>query len=410
MKRGKNVALLMCLGFAALTAPAQESVSIEQLEQRTANVENAIKVLQKLKISGYVQAQYQWGEKDASLKVGSANENSEESFDRFGVRRGRIKFAYEDGWALGVFQLDVTEKGVGFKDAYFQIKDPFLDSGSSLKAGIFDRPFGYEIGYSSSRRESPERSTVFQTLFPDERDLGAMLTLQTGKNSPLNFLKLEAGLFAGNGIKPETDSRKDFIGHLSANKKLNSNISFAGGVSYYNGGVWQGNENVYTMHGKNFELNSNPNNKGEFAKREYVGFDVQFAATTVLGQTKLTGEYLFGQQPGTASSSKSPNWTALPTGDTFIRNFNGGYAMLVQDLGKLPVSAVLKYDFYDPNTEISGDAVTNGTDLMQDTYGFGFVWYALKNVRMQAYYEMVNKEKSDQFEGDAFTLRLEYKF
>ncbi len=404
--------------FAQLEEP--ELTETEQLQQRTQALEEAVSVLKKFKVSGYIQAQYQHGQQDASLKVGTTNEDPEESFDRFGIRRGRIKFTYDEGIASGVFQLDITEKGVGIKDAYLAVKDPWWGT-NSLKAGVFDRPFGYEISYSSSRRESPERSTIFQTLFPEERDLGAMLTLQAAKTSPWNILKLEAGLFAGNGIKQETDNYKDFIGHLSANKNIGSDIKLSGGVSYYNGGVYQGTSKVYTMAGNGFVLNDNADNKGEFAKREYFGIDAQLAANSALGMTQLRGEYLFGEQPGTSSSTKSPNASALPTTDTYIRNFSGGYVMLVQDLGKLPLSAVLKYDWYDPNTKVSGNEIgQNGitkADIAQNTFGVGLLWRATNAVRLQAYYEINKNEKSQNLAGyesdrkdNVFTLRLQYKF
>jgi phosphate-selective porin len=380
----------------------------------------AVKKLQKLKISGYVQTQFQYGEKDASLKVGSGNEDKENSFNRIGIRRGRIKFACDEQLVSGVFQLDITEKGVGFKDAYLSIKDPWIGS-IALKAGIFDRPFGYEISYSSSRRESPERSMVFQTLFPDERDLGGMLTLQAPETSPLNFLKLEAGLFAGNGIRQETDNRKDFIGHLSADKTVSRHLKIGAGVSYYNGGVYQGTENVYEMTRSGFERNSNASNKGTFAKREYIGFDAQLSWTSPLGLTQLRGEYLFGVQPGTESGSKSPNASSLPTNDTYIRSFGGGYAMLVQDLGNSPVSAVIKYDGYDPNTKVSGNEIgrnhTAKGDMAYNTLGLGLLWQANSNIRLQACYELVTNEKtehlsdySDNRKDNTFTLRLQYKF
>ena len=62
-----------------------------------------------------------------------------------------------------------------------------------------------------------------------------MLTLQAPKSSPISFLKLDAGLFAGNGIRPDIDSKLDFIGRLSASKTID-NISISGGVSLYHGG------------------------------------------------------------------------------------------------------------------------------------------------------------------------------
>lgn len=269
----KTFTLLLVSAFSVMTAAAQET-SVSQsadTEKRLGTLESEVAKLKRLKVSGYIQGQFQWGEEAASLKVGSANENPEKSFSRFGIRRGRIKFAYEHGVASAVFQLDVTEKGVGFKDAYLNLKDPWIKS-LQLRAGVFDRPFGYEISYSSSRRESPERSTVFQTLFPDERDLGTMLVLQAPNTSPWSVLKLEAGLFAGNGIKQETDSKKDFIGHLSASKEWEK-ISFGAGLSYYNGKVYHGTANVYTMAGNGFELNDDAANEGKFAKREALGCD-----------------------------------------------------------------------------------------------------------------------------------------
>ena len=86
--------------------------------------------------------------------------------------------------------------------------------------GLFNRPFGYDIEASSSERESPERARVFPTLFPEERDLGVKLTLQGPKNTILDFLRLDLAVIAGNGIERETDSRKDFIGRLIADKQF----------------------------------------------------------------------------------------------------------------------------------------------------------------------------------------------
>jgi Phosphate-selective porin len=371
------------------------------------------------KVSGYVQSQYQWGEQDASLKVGTPNENPEESFERLGIRRGRIKFTYEESIASGVFQLDMTEKGVGIKDAYLNVRDPWGGT-TAFTTGVFDRPFGNEISYSSSRRESPERSTIFQTLFPDERDLGAMIALQAAKTSPWNFLKLEAGLFAGNGIKQETDNRKDFIGHLSANKS-EKNIGVAGGISYYNGSVYQGTANVYEMSGNGFVLKDSPGNMGRFARREYIGIDAQFSMNNVWGATQLRAEYLFGRQPGASSGSKSPNSSVLPASDTYIRNFSGGYAILVQNLGKLPFAAVLKYDWYDPNAQVSGNDIglnrTAKGDVAQSTFGFGMLWNLNASLRLQAYYEINKNEKTENLAGygsdrgdNVFTLRMQYKF
>lgn len=414
--------ILICVILFPITGIAQEekNFSESEIEQTIESLENIINNLNNLKVSGYIQGQYQYGEKDAKLGVGTSNNNLAESFNRIGIRRGRIKFIYQKGIASGVFQVDLTEKGIGFKDVYLNIKDPWVNS-NQLRMGIFDRPFGFEISYSSSSRETPERSTVFQLLFPEERDMGAMLILQGPKTSPWEIVKLEAGLFAGNGIKQETDNRKDFIGHLSINKKISNYLNIGGGFSYYYGGVYQGNENVYKMKDNGFALNKNQNNIGKFAKREYFGGDIQFAILTSLGITQLRGEYILGQQPGSINTTKSPNSSLLPDFDTYIRNFSGWYVIFVQSIGTLPFSAVLKYDYYDPNTKISNNEVgrqgTTKTDLAQNTLGFGGLWNINKNLRLQAFYEINKNEKSENVAGmngdlknNVFTFRLQYKF
>jgi phosphate-selective porin len=411
----------ICLPVAAFAQQDRpDSSHTEITEPDISEHDKIIKKLQQLKISGYLQTQYQWGQENASLKVGDKNKNPEQSFDRFGIKRGRLKFTYEENIASGVFQLDLTDKGIAVKDAYLNIKDPWIRM-NSLCAGIFNRPFGFEINYSSSQRESPERSTVFQTLFPEERDLGVMLQIQADKNSPWNFVKLNAGLFAGNGIKQETDSRKDFIGQLIVNKNLGKNIHISGGFSYYYGSVYQGTENVYKMEGKSFLQDSNPANKSKFAKREYFGFDLQLSLNNPFGPAQLRGEYLFGQQPGKETGSISPNSSELPSTDTYIRNFSGGYIVFIQDLGITPLSAVFKYDWYDPNTKIKEEDIglnnTGTADVARQTYGIGIIWKINTNLRLQTFYEFNNNEKTKHLSAyfvnikdDVFTLRLQYKF
>lgn len=95
--------------------------------------------------------------------------------------------------------------------------------------------------------------------------------------------------------------------------------------------------------------------------------------------------------------------------------------MLIQDLGNLPLSAVIKYDWYDPNAKIAANDIglnqTGKADIAYSTLGLGFVWQVVNSVRVQAYYDIVNNEKSENLSGyekdikdNVFTLRLQYKF
>lgn len=422
---------LLCLA----TANAQEATPMldepektpmEKLEERTGILESKLDKLSCLKISGYVQAQYQYAQENGSTKVGnhtnekSSTENDSKGYGRFGIRRGRLKVAYNKGIANAVFEMDITEKGISTKNAYFSVSDPWAKS-CSLRFGVFDRPFGYELGYSSSTRESPEYSAMCSKLFPDEKDLGVMLTLAAPKESPLSFLKLQAGAFAGNGLKQESNTRLDFIGKLSLKKNLDGKGEMECGVSYYNGGVFQGTKNVYQMEGRSFVADSSDTNYGQYAKREYIGFHGALNISSNAGMTKLMAEYVFGKQPGSQSDTKSPNGNENGKTDTYIRDFSGWYVMIVQDLGPSPLSLVAKYDTYDANRRLRSNEVgLNGSgkaDLAQRTVGAGLIWRAMSNLRFTAYYEWNRNEKSPNVKGydsdvkdNLFTLRAQYKF
>lgn len=429
MKIGKRIALLWvallpAFGFAQETDTSPGS-RIDSLARETATLDKIVQKLSKFKVSAYIQAQYQYGQPDASLKVGDSNEHPGKNFNRIGIRRGRLKFEYNDGIGTGAVQIDVNDKGISFRDLYIGIKDPWTHR-NQLLAGIFNRPFGHEVGYSTSGLESPERATIIQYFFPDERDLGAMLTLRPAKNSPLHFFRLDAGLFAGNSINRETDSRKDFIGRLGARKPIGTWGEWGLGGSYYHGFVFNPTPEAYELQGKHF-VKVDRGETGTYMKRQYIGFDGQFSFLHSLGKTSLRAETLFGTQPGTAASSRSPNSGTrpenLPENALFKRPFLGYFFYLVQDIGRSPFSAVFKYDVYDPNTRVKGDEIgaanslTSRTDLGQRTLGMGALYRLNKHIRLQAYYEFNFNEKSSQVKGyehdrkdNVLTVRLQYKF
>ncbi|MDD3691796.1 MAG: hypothetical protein PHO77_06955 [Bacteroidales bacterium] len=414
-----SVSLSLCASVISL-AQEVEQTPMEKTEAKVEEMITSLDELKKLKISGYVQGDVQVGQSDAKLKVGSAKNDHENAFVRMGIRRGRVKLSYTDNLrniaSNAVFQLDMTEKGVSIKDAFVSFTDPWIQW-MSVKAGIFDRPFGNEISYSSSLRESPERSTGCLTLFPGERDLGAALIIQAPKGNPLNGLKLETGLFAGNGVNLDNDNRKDWISHLSYKHSF-ENIQFGFGASFYYGNVYQGNDTIFQMKGKEF-LIKHLDGKDKYSQRMYYGADAQLLISTGLGMTNLRIEVIGGKQPGSANASSSPSSSTLPDGKTYCREFLSFVTYFIQDFGRH--SLVLKYDQYDPNILLAANDIgLNGSskgDIMKQNIGIGYLFRINANLRLMGYFDWALNETSVNLKGyekdlqdNTFTCRLQYKF
>ncbi len=419
--------LFTLISFSAFAQLAENTDSLYLVDQRVSILEDAVASSKKLKISGYLQPQFQSAQIDSmgvgprDMKSGKANNASEtDTYNRFGNRRGRLKATYTDNGNIGVLEFEMHEKSVTIKNGFAQVIDPWIGY-VSLKGGIYDRPFGYEIAYSSSMLESPERSRITTTLFPDESDLGAMLILQAPKTSPWSVLKLEAGLFAGNGISVDTDSKKDFIGHLSYSNS-SPKMKYGFGVSLYDGSILQPTNKVYSMKDNKFVENSDAANLNAFAKRQYFGVDAQFSTSSLLGLTSLRAEYLMGTQPGSSSSSSSPTSTATVTADTYIRSFTGGYVHFVQDIFDTKHSITVKFDWYDANSKISGDMIglsgskTSKADMAYSTIGVGYFYRLSQNVKLSAYYDFTSNEKTKvkgyyhNVNDNLLTMRVQYKF
>lgn len=442
MKPIKSALLLLVfltVPFAVrISAQVAESAKPDTVYPILEKLQSDVSLLSRLKISGYIQTQFQ--KADTAGIESFAGGNFPAGIDnRFAVRRGRFKLTYDYAFSQYVLQVDVTEKGVGIKDAYVSFTDPWLNA-FAITAGVFERPFGYEISLSSGSRESPERSRMFQTLFPGERDLGAKLTFQPPKTSRFNFLKIDAGLF--NGIGPNAldfDRYKDFIGHVIINKaSKNEKAKIGLGLSYYNGGWKQGTKYNYSMSDialssgnvMAFAVDSTSSPAGTKLRREYFGADAQLSFDFPFGLTQLRGEYIQGRQPGVAASSSSP--TAQP-GDAYLRNFNGGYFYWIQNIMQSRFQTIVKYDFYDPNTHVAGndigvkisgkDKATGAADIRYSTLGLGLIFKWNSQVKITAYYDLVTNETSNALPNpstlkdlandrhdNVFTLRVQYKF
>jgi phosphate-selective porin len=384
--------------------------------------------LKRLKITGYVQPQYQYIDSAGapSFAGGDFVNGNSKYFSRFMMRRGRFKFTYTYENVELCLNTDATEKGLAMRETYLKITDPWKNM-FSLTMGLLQVQFGFEVTQSSSVRETPERARYNQTLFPTERDLGAFGSIVLPKSSPLYGLKCDLAVMNGvGGVNPEFDSNKDFTGRLQYSKTTkNEKISWAVGASGYYGGYRIGSVKDYNFTtlangDKGFEFASDTANYNRLAQRIYYGADAQASFEWFPGITTLRAEYITGENPGTASSNKSPS--TLPTSQIYHRKFDGAYFYYIQNVGRTKFQVVAKYDWFDPNIKIAGNDIgktgtnTSLGDIRFDTYGVGVTYRFNTHVKLVLYYDIVKNEKTQvkAYTGDikdnVFTCRMQFRY
>ena len=380
-----------------------------------------------IKITGYLQTQFQKAESPgiSSWSGGDFDKNAD---NRFMIRRGRLKIDRVDKFSSIVFQLDGTQDGIRLMDAFIQFHAPNYPS-FLFTAGLFNRPFGYSIVYSSGFRDFPERARVFQTLMPRERDLGVMIGFHPKKNT--KFLTAALAMINGSGLNArDYDSGKDWIGNLNfkfdslAHQKLN--IGF--GASFYIGTVRSNTTTYFTAKNGGFDINIASANENSKVKRDYYGANFQIEYECPFGTTAFKTEYIYGKQPGVGASASitgpvaSQSFNTQPLGNLYLRNFNGYYFWLTQQIAKTRFTALLAYDAYDPNTNVveneiglTGNNTTAG-DIKFSTLGYGITCALNSRLKLTIYNENVANRatqltnyKSD-LKDDVFTTRLQYRW
>nr|WP_214460597.1 OprO/OprP family phosphate-selective porin [Flavihumibacter fluvii] len=406
---------------------------MDMMDTSKAMGKNMLGIYQKfnfINISGYIQPQFQViSEKGAHTYAGP--DFPPDVNNRFTIRRGRIKFDYahfnkdEIVSFQFAFQFDGSERGVFVRDMWgrvFENKWEVL----ALAAGVFARPFGYEVNLSSGDRESPERGRMSQILMKTERDIGAMVSfeprMQTNK---YNWLKVDAGFFNGQGLTGpgEYDSYKDFITRAAVKPlSIMPGVKISGGLSLLAGGFMQGGQYIYTMEGKGsgsgFVVDSSTTNIGGKVPRKYAGADIQWEFRHPKSKTVLRAEYWQGIQTALANSSETP--ATLVTVPLFTRNFNGAFFYLLHQMGIHQLG--LKFDWYDPNTKVKGNEISSvsgnfhSADIKYSTLGFGYLNYLNDNLKLVLWYDLV-KNESTQLDGytqdlpdNVLTIRLQFKF
>ena len=451
MKRTQQWVWSLCLALL-VSSPVlgqEKSVSEEELEEvkgalqgiteSAAEYRGYVDALRKIKLTGYLQAQYRLGEVDnVGYPIGLFNGGlfPTHSKSQFQIRRARFKLNYDNTLTQFVLQVDFGAGAFSTKDAYILLIEPWTKS-LGMQVGMFDRPFGYEISYSSSNRESPERARFMQTLFPGEREVGLKL-FYAPMEGDFTWLRADLGLFNGNGpTSAEFDNFKDLIGRVGAQFPFGeSGAELDLGLSGYYGAARSNTKFLYspgtlTNGLPGWRVDSSATNMGYGSPRRYAGVDAQFYYDLPsVGGAILRAEFVTGKQPGTNASSVS--LSTLPGGSLYQRPFVGWYVNYVQNIGP-KFQFVAKYDVYDPNTEVaasdfkdqntSGSSGLNVADIKYSTLGLGAIWHWDDYVKFTLYYEFISNEAlsglsassplalyREDVKDNVLTARVSFKF
>jgi len=370
---------------------------INALDERVLVNEADLGKLTKIKVSGYVQAQWENYGKDL-VKTNDPTNN-------FYIRRARVKFTYEalDGVKF-VIQPDFSTGNISLKDAYAVVNIPKLKD-FTLWAGQFNRP-DYEVEYSSSQREVLERSRFIRAIYPGEREIGVKLEY-TGSKIPLKFqLMAMNGNFTGAQAK-DYDSKKDLMGRLVYSVKLpGAGIGIDLGPNFYYGGN-RAKTNPYILRSDGV---ADSINVGDYLNKKWIGGEIQIFAD-ILGGLAIKGEYAAGVNSTASTIASTATMAQMKADPNKLKNFSGYYIYFIKNIGPKN-QFIAKYDYYDPNTKLSGDAANN--ELYYKTLTLAWQYYLNDNIRLSLNYEMPDNEtnatNNKDLKDNTLGIRIQAKF
>lgn len=374
---------------------------LDGISENMSTLNSDVGILKYIKITGYIQARYEYN--DSSKNGANLNANN------FYIRRGRIKFTVQPGTSNKyVIYFDASKNTVSLKEAYVELYKTVQQSNFTLTFGQFNWPFGYEIEYSSSKRDFPERSLAENNLFPGERDRGANLTWALPQ-----YLQLNLGAFQGYGIQNSTftwadpTKPKDVIARAKTKLgKLDFGVSGYWGKNYTPGSAAvAGTTNWYDADGDSVvdpgEIKTTPPKAAVPAREDdkiRYGADAQFYLDFLpIGGTGIRAEYY--QAKDYNSSAKK------------VANEKGWYLWLSQSITN-KFGAAARYDYWDPITD------TNVKNDATGTLSLAMHYFWDSYVRITAAYDIPRKLKDNsifsKYAGDIkdnrFTLQFQFTY
>lgn len=348
------------LAIAGYPVSAQDAPSDTVKKEPSRIKELALNLSQKLKLSGYAQARYQY----FFEKVKNTNDRKPNTFD---IRRARLDLRgtiHND--KIG-FRLQVDFTGTPkLMDALMSYS---FNKYLKVTIGQFHVPFSLENHTSSRILFSINRSQAVEALVARSkdpignhsgRDIGLQLSgaVEAG-GKEFNIIEYAVGVFNGEGINTlDENAVKDFSGRIV----IQPVKGFSFGGSYYNG------EGNYFAPGDSLVTDRN---------RDRFGGEIAF----VMPRYAVSGEFIRGEDDATTRQ--------------------GFYVQISGYPVKEHLQLVYKYDWFDGDVDKDDNASTH--------HIFGINYYINKYARIQAHYQL-SMEQGEQVDNDILVVMFQLGF
>lgn len=419
MKRILFYALFLLVGGANFSFAQEANNTIKPKTVKTdADVLN---FLRGLTIGGLVQTQWQLGE-EKGMDGGPASGGafSPNSNNRFMLRRGYLKVGYDGKNFSSLIQINATPEGVGLVNAFAQVHT--TSKWAAFRMGNLYKPFGYFISYPSALRLAPEITRGEQTLFIDQTAVGGRLMLRdTREDKWTRFFSLDLACFTSTRLSNDTFASNEFIGRLEYVRPFGK-FTLGAQVSMLGGYLVNVADGYFAYENGHQKLKTGVQGKNQ--SKAYYSIGANASLSSYIGQTKVIGEYVFGNQLGLANYNTTPskNFSGSDATPLYDRNFSNYYIFLQHKIARSNFTVIARYDFMDPNTSVDTNEIKtiNGfsdADVSYSTFGFGLHYSFWKNMSASAYYEIVSNEKASNLIGfdeskkdNLLTIRLQCAF
>jgi hypothetical protein len=381
---------------------------VAALEESDKAQKAALANASKLKLSGYVQGRYEWRDGSSNgATFSSTGAATAANQNRFMVRHAYLTTQYNGTYAESFMQIDAnTKDGLGFRDVYAAVLEPWTPLKMKLSAGQFRYPFGYENLQSDADREMPERAPIHKFFFDGQRDRG--LRLQ-GAYRFFNFaIALVNGtvydgtrnLAASKDPAPfgnnDPNEFKDWVGRLG----LDFGFLVGGLSGYFGKGLYIKPPVAAT--------DSTPASAAvpDSRYKYRVGADVQgFLRVPSVGLLALKGEVIYGKDTARqfhgvpADPCKSgATWGFILTA---VQNFAGRFG------------AVVRVDMKDTLAGSIADGCAEQAKAEADrvlTTGAGLLYHASANLKLTVTYEHPAEQGANQKDNDFAMGQLTARF